>query len=102
MTGTPHAGVGNGGPAGRPWEIQSLSVQPGIVGHNLPRVRELQQAVDPTAALVLHSDGLTEKWNVDQLPDVFGKGPTVLAAAVMREAAIHRDDAGVLALTMAP
>jgi anti-sigma regulatory factor (Ser/Thr protein kinase) len=104
MSGTlTHAGVGN--VAGRlvgPGRSRSLSVQPGIVGHNLPRVRELQQAVDPTAALVLHSDGLTEKWNVDQLPDVFGKGPTVLAAAVLREAAIHRDDAGILALTMAP
>ena len=97
-----HAGVGN--VAGRlvgPGRSRSLAVQPGIVGHNLPRVRELQQAVDSTQTLVLHSDGLTEKWNLDQFPDVLGKGPTVLAAAVLREAAVHRDDAGILALTMA-
>lgn len=98
-----HAGVGNiSGRLLGEHQSRGMASQPGIVGHNLPRVRELQQAVDSSQTLVLHSDGLTEKWKLDHLPDVLGKGPTVLAAAVLREAAIHRDDAGILALTMAP
>ncbi|GAB7006263.1 SpoIIE family protein phosphatase [Nocardioides sp. AN3] len=98
-----HASVGNVAGRllgeGRP---RSLVAQPGIVGHRMPRLREEVQTVDATLALVLHSDGLSEKWSLDSMPGVLGHGAGVLAAALLREAAVRRDDASVLALRIVP
>lgn len=94
-----HAGVGNiaGRLLGQPGP-RSMASQPGIVGHNLPRVREISLDASAGQAVVLHTDGLTEKWDLAGLPGVLSQGPVVLAAALMREAGKHRDDAGVLVL----
>ena len=94
-----YAGVGNiaGRLLGEPG-ARSMASQPGIVGHNLPRVREISLDASAGQAVVLHSDGLTEKWDLSGLPGVISQGPAVLAAALMRDAGVHRDDAGVLVL----
>ncbi|WP_344149863.1 ATP-binding protein [Nocardioides koreensis] len=94
-----HAGVGN--IAGRllgEHRSRGMASQPGIVGHNLPRVRETSFDASDTRAVVLHSDGLTEKWELSSLPGVIRQGPAVLAAALMREAGVRRDDASVVVL----
>jgi anti-sigma regulatory factor (Ser/Thr protein kinase) len=94
-----HAGVGN--IAGRLLDehrSRGMASQPGIVGHNLPRVREISFDASAGQAVVLHSDGLTEKWDLAGLPGAIAQGPVVLAAVVMREAGVRRDDAGVLVL----
>lgn len=94
-----HAGVGNiagrllGSPAPR-----GMASQPGIVGHNLPRVREISLHAHAGQSVVLHTDGLTEKWDLTSLPGVLAQGPEVLAAALIRDAGVRRDDAGVLVL----
>ena len=94
-----HAGVGNisgrlvGGRRAR-----SLPYQAGIVGHNLPRVREQPYDLDDSQLVVLHSDGLTEKWSADDLPSVTEHGAMVVAAALLRDAGTRRDDASVLAM----
>ena len=94
-----HAGVGNiaGRLLGEPGS-RSMASQPGIVGHNLPRVREYSLDAAAGQAVVLHSDGLTEKWDLSGLPGALSRGPVVLAAVLMREAGKQRDDAGVLVL----
>jgi anti-sigma regulatory factor (Ser/Thr protein kinase) len=94
-----HAGVGNiscrlvGGQRAR-----SLPSQPGIVGHNLPRVREHSFDLDDSQLVILHSDGLTEKWSADDLPPVTEHGAMVVAATLLRDAGTRRDDASVLAM----
>lgn len=93
------AGVGN--IAGRLLGEQlsrSLVSQPGIVGHNLPTIRESTFDCSASRAVVLHSDGLTEMWDLSGLPGVISQGPAVLAATVMRDAGVRRDDAAVLVL----
>jgi hypothetical protein len=94
-----HAGVGN--IAGRllgEHRYRGMASQPGIVGHNLPRVRETSFDASDARAVVLHSDGLTEKWDLSGLPGVIQQGPAVLAAALMRDAGVRRDDASVVVL----
>lgn len=93
-----HAGVGNvsGRLVGE--RARTLVSQPGIVGHKLPRVQEVRLPLDDARLVVLHSDGLTEKWRADALPDVTRHGPTVCAAQLLRDAGTRRDDASVLAL----
>jgi anti-sigma regulatory factor (Ser/Thr protein kinase) len=98
-----HAGVGNivvrlVGPEG----IRSLPSQPGIVGHRMPHLRELSYPAEGMTAVVMHSDGLTQRWSLDDVPGVLGHRPAVIGAAVLRAAATRRDDAGVLVLRIAP
>lgn len=97
-----HAGVGN--IAGRlvgEGVTRALVSQPGIVGHNLPRVRETAFEAAASRAVVLHSDGLTEKWDLAAMPGLLEQGPTVLAAALMRDAGTRRDDASLIVLEVA-
>jgi len=94
-----HAGVGNiSGRLLGEHQSRGMASQPGIVGHNLPRVRETSFDVSETQAVVLHSDGLTEKWDLSMLPGVIRQGPAVLAATLMRDAGVRRDDASVVVL----
>ena len=94
-----YAGIGN--IAGRVLDATAssqLPSQPGIVGHNAPTVRELDVVLERGQWLVMHSDGLTDRWNLDDLPGILGSSPVVLCAALLRSAGVRRDDAGVLAL----
>lgn len=98
-----YASVGNvsgrllGAPRGR-----TLAAQPGIVGHRMPRLREQAELLEESAMLVLHSDGLSEKWSTAALPGVLGHGPGVVAGVLLREAGIRRDDASVLVARTTP
>ena len=74
-----------------------LSV-PGIAGHQARTIRQFEYQVPPGAAVVLHSDGITSRWEIAALPGVASKDPLLIAAVLLGEAGIHRDDAGVLVL----
>ncbi|GAB6984609.1 SpoIIE family protein phosphatase [Nocardioides pyridinolyticus] len=95
-----HAAVGNisGRLVGAGQRPRTLISQPGIVGHRLPRVVENRHQLDDVDLVVLHSDGLTEKWDAATLPVPGRHGATVCAAVLLRDAGTRRDDASVLAL----
>lgn len=92
-----YCGVGNiSGFVVDPERRQALLSAPGIVGHQLPTLRTQEQELAPGAALVLHSDGLTERWQVSALPGLLRHLPVVAAGLLLREAGVRRDDAGVV------
>lgn len=94
-----HAGVGN--IAVRllgETTSQAMASQPGIVGHRMPRVRELSVPVGEARFVVLHSDGLSQRWNLDDLPGLLDRSAGTVCAALMRMAASGRDDASVIAM----
>lgn len=97
-----HAGVGNVSGRLIGGRSRTLVSQPGIVGHKVPRVQEVRVPLDDTTLVVLHSDGLTEKWDGRTLPDPGRHGPTVCAAQLLRDAGTRRDDASVLTLRVGP
>jgi anti-sigma regulatory factor (Ser/Thr protein kinase) len=70
----------------------------GIAGHQARTIRQFEYQVPPGAAVVLHSDGITSRWEAAALPGVAGKDPLLIVAVLLAEAGIHRDDAGVLVL----
>ena len=72
-----------------------LSV-PGIVGHQARTIRQFEYTAPPGAALVLHSDGLTGRWDPAAFPGLHLRDPLVIAATLLGNAGSHRDDAGVL------
>jgi anti-sigma regulatory factor (Ser/Thr protein kinase) len=74
-----------------------LSV-PGIAGHQARVIRQYEYDAPPGAAVILHSDGISNRWDPRVLPGLNARDPLVVAAAVLAEAGTRRDDAGVLVL----
>ncbi|MFJ4675412.1 MULTISPECIES: ATP-binding protein [unclassified Kitasatospora] len=75
---------------------RSLPSAPGIVGHQLPAPHTVRQDLPPGSAVVLHSDGLTDRWKAADVPGIFSHLPVTAAALLLREAGVRRDDAGVV------
>ncbi|MGA4929427.1 ATP-binding SpoIIE family protein phosphatase [Streptomyces incarnatus] len=69
---------------------------PGIVGVQLPRPRTFEAAFPPGSALVMHSDGLSDRWKPADFPGLFAQDPSLVAAQILNQAAVRRDDAGIV------
>jgi anti-sigma regulatory factor (Ser/Thr protein kinase) len=93
-----YSGLGNiagtlFGPDGNRRGLVSL---PGIAGHQRRQIREFDYPLAPGAVLLMHSDGVVDRWKPADYPGLFAHSPIVIAATVLRDAGIRRDDAGVL------
>ncbi|MFF4898070.1 ATP-binding protein [Streptomyces sp. NPDC001068] len=75
---------------------RALLSAPGIVGAHMRRLRTFEEPLPDHGALVMHSDGLTERWNHETLPGLLGHSPLVVAGHLLREAGVRRDDASVV------
>ena len=71
---------------------------PGIAGHQARSIRVFEYELPPGGVVVLHSDGLTSKWDIRALPRLAASDPLVIAGALLAAAGVHRDDAGILVL----
>jgi anti-sigma regulatory factor (Ser/Thr protein kinase) len=78
---------------------KSMLSVPGIAGHQARAIRQFDYQVPAGAAVILHSDGLSSRWEVAAVPGVQARDPLLIAAVLLAEAGVHRDDAGVLVLT---
>jgi anti-sigma regulatory factor (Ser/Thr protein kinase) len=77
---------------------KSMLSVPGIAGYQARTIRQFDYETPPGAAVILHSDGLSSRWEAAALPGLETKDPLLIAAVLLGEAGIHRDDAGVLVL----
>ena len=68
----------------------------GTAGHEARRFQEFSYAWPPAAAVVLHSDGLTSSWNLENYPGLLSHDPALIAAVLYRDATRGRDDVCVL------
>jgi anti-sigma regulatory factor (Ser/Thr protein kinase) len=71
---------------------------PGIAGHQARSIRQFEYTAPPGAAIILHSDGISSRWEAGELPGLNARDPLVVGAMVLAEAGTRRDDAGVLVL----
>jgi hypothetical protein len=69
---------------------------PGIVGHQRRQIREFDYPLAPGAIVLMHTDGVVDRWNAAEYPGLLSRSPEVIAATVLRDAGTRRDDAGVL------
>ncbi|MFB7042297.1 MULTISPECIES: ATP-binding SpoIIE family protein phosphatase [unclassified Streptomyces] len=92
-----HCGVGNISAflVGAEKRVTLLSL-PGIVGHQLPALRPFRTALEPGAVLVMHSDGLSDRWSPADFPGLFARQPALVAAQLLGQAGVRRDDAGIV------
>jgi Stage II sporulation protein E (SpoIIE) len=77
---------------------KSMLSIPGIAGHQARTIRQFEYHAPPGAAVILHSDGISSRWEAAALPGIDTRDPLLIAAMLLAEAGIHRDDAGVLVL----
>ena len=68
----------------------------GIVGSNMRKVQEFSAPWDSGAMMILHSDGLGTRWNLDDYRGLSACHPAIIAAVLYRDFSRGRDDVTVL------
>jgi anti-sigma regulatory factor (Ser/Thr protein kinase) len=68
----------------------------GIVGSNLRKLQELNQAWEDEGLLVAHSDGLSTRWELERYPGLSRAHPSLIAAVLYRDFSRGRDDVTVV------
>jgi anti-sigma regulatory factor (Ser/Thr protein kinase)/serine/threonine protein phosphatase PrpC len=79
--------------AGRTRNMVSMN---GTVGHSVARLQQLTYPWDRNSTLIMHSDGLTTRWNVEQYSGLASRHPALMAGVLFRDFRRERDDATVL------
>jgi anti-sigma regulatory factor (Ser/Thr protein kinase) len=73
-----------------------LASMPEVAGHQVRAARTFTHSLPAGSALVMHSDGLSERWKPQDLAGVFQHSPATVAAHLLRDAGKYHDDASVL------
>jgi hypothetical protein len=74
----------------------NLLSHPGIVGHQMRQLRTYEHQLPAHGALVMHSDGLSERWTPSDLASLLHHPPALIAAGLLRLVGTRRDDASVV------
>ncbi len=75
---------------------RSLMSQPGTLGVQIRRVQDVTHEWPDHAILVLFSDGIVSRWNLDGAGGLLACEPMVIAGWIMRDHCRGRDDATVV------
>jgi anti-sigma regulatory factor (Ser/Thr protein kinase) len=82
---------------------RAMASVPGIVGQlaadGRRSLREFDYPLPAGALVVLHSDGLTDRWDLADYPGLAARSAVTVAATLLRDAGRRRDDASVLVAT---
>jgi anti-sigma regulatory factor (Ser/Thr protein kinase) len=73
-----------------------LVSQNGTAGHTVGRINEFTYPWPPGGLLVLHSDGLTTRWDLSRYPGLAARHPSLIAAVLYRDFNRGRDDVTVV------
>ncbi|WP_328686212.1 SpoIIE family protein phosphatase [Streptomyces sp. NBC_00343] len=74
----------------------NLLSHPGITGHQMHRLRTHEYRLPAQGMLVMHSDGLSDRWSPADLTGLLHHPPAVIATALLRQAGTRRDDASAV------
>ena len=70
----------------------------GTAGHVAPRIRMFPYPFQDAPTVILHSDGLTARWDLGAYPGLIGAHPSLIAGILYRDYRRGRDDASVIAV----
>jgi len=70
----------------------------GTAGHVAPRIRAFQYAYRDAPTVILHSDGLTSRWDLSEYPGLVDAHPSLIAGILYRDFRRGRDDASIVAV----
>lgn len=78
--------------------VRRVASDNGIVGHVLPRIRELQYDCEPGSVLLMHTDGVGTGWQSPWSVGLLSHHPSLIAAVLYRDHRRGHDDALVVAM----
>ncbi len=91
------AGIGNIGTVlVTPDARRGMTSHNGIVGHQANRFQEFTYPWMANNLLVMHSDGLNTRWDLNPYPGIWSKHPALIAGILYRDFSRERDDVTVL------
>jgi anti-sigma regulatory factor (Ser/Thr protein kinase) len=91
------AGMGNvAGSISTAGASRGLASHNGTLGHVAGRIQEFTYPWEQESLLILHSDGVTSRWNLDGYPGIRARHPSIVAAVLYRDFGRARDDATIL------
>lgn len=79
-------------------QCRHLMSHNGIVGSNLRKVEQLRFPWAADSMLVMQSDGIGARWNLNNYPGLFDKHPALIAAVLYRDFLRPRDDATIVVI----
>jgi anti-sigma regulatory factor (Ser/Thr protein kinase) len=92
-------GVGNiGAVLANGGEARRMASYNGTVGHIAPRIREFTYPFTGRPLVILHSDGLSARWEIAAYPGLAAGHPSLVAGLLFRHHRRDRDDATVVAM----
>jgi anti-sigma regulatory factor (Ser/Thr protein kinase) len=95
-------GVGNiGALLSSGGEARRMASHNGTAGHVAPRIREFTYPFTMTPMVILHSDGLSARWELGAYPGLSASHPSLVAGLLFRDHRRGRDDAAVVAVRAA-
>ena len=80
---------------------RSLVSHNGIAGHEMRKIQEFHYDWTPGSLLVMHSDGVSARWDLSKYPGLFSRHPGVVAGVLYRDFSRGRDDALVVVVRAA-
>ena len=75
---------------------QGLVSHNGTLGLNQRRTQQFEYRREPGAFLIMHSDGVSARWDLKHRAALLARHPAIIAAALYREHGRERDDATVV------
>ena len=92
-----YAGAGNIVAAiGLRGKTRSLVSMNGTVGHSIGRIQQFPYPWEKDSMLIMHSDGLGTRWNLENYPGLPSRHPALLAGVLFRDFSRKRDDATII------
>jgi anti-sigma regulatory factor (Ser/Thr protein kinase) len=92
-------GVGNiGGVLVNGGKARHMVSHNGTAGHVAPRIREFTYEFTGDPLVMLHSDGVTSRWDLASYPGLVMQHPALIAGVLLRDHRRGRDDASVVAI----
>ena len=68
----------------------------GIVGHQMREAREYTYPWSAESTLIMHSDGLTTRWDLDAFPGLLGRDAVLIAGVLWKDYRRQNDDSTVV------
>jgi anti-sigma regulatory factor (Ser/Thr protein kinase) len=97
-----YAGVGNiCGTLVSAGQSRGLFSQNGTAGAQMRRMQQIDYEWPQGGVLVMHSDGLTNRWSLGRYPGLIARHPAVIAGVLHRDFTRGKDDATVVVVKRA-
>lgn len=91
------AGLGNiSATLSSPQGSRGLASHNGTLGHQMYNIQEFSFPWNEDSVLIMHSDGLSNRWDLRDFAGIWRRDPSIIASLLFRDFARERDDATVL------